>query len=102
LITTCDVPDGLVCRWGGEEFLALLPDTDAAAAAAVARRTLTTIRDLALPHAAATAGRVTVSIGFATAPPLADLGPDDLIARADRALYAAKRAGRDRVATAAD
>jgi diguanylate cyclase (GGDEF)-like protein len=102
LITTCDVPDGLVCRWGGEEFLALLPDTDAAAAAAVARRTLTTIRDLALPHAAATAGRVTVSIGFATAPPLADVGPDDLIARADRALYAAKRAGRDRVATAAD
>lgn len=101
LATTCDVPDGLVCRWGGEEFLALLPDTDAARAADVARHAVAAIRELALPHEAAPCGRVTISIGAATAP-MAEVGQDDLIARADRALYAAKRAGRDRVATAVE
>jgi diguanylate cyclase (GGDEF)-like protein len=101
LATTCDAADGLLCRWGGEEFLALLPNTDAPAAADVARRALVAIRDLALPHAAVPAGLVTISIGAATAPPTSVAGPDDLVARADRALYAAKRAGRDRVATAA-
>jgi diguanylate cyclase (GGDEF)-like protein len=102
LATTCDVPEGLVCRWGGEEFLALLPGTDAAAAAGVAHLALASIRNLALPHATAPASRVTVSIGVATAPPTAEMAPDDLVAQADRALYAAKRAGRDRVAIAAD
>lgn len=100
LAATCDVPDGIVCRWGGEEFLMLLPDSDIAQAAVVARQTLEAIQALSLPHAASTTGRVTVSIGTATAIPTGDFAPDELIARADRALYAAKRAGRDRIVAA--
>jgi diguanylate cyclase (GGDEF)-like protein len=100
LAATCDVPDGIVCRWGGEEFLMLLPDSDIAQAAVVARQTLEAIQALSLPHAASTTGRVTVSIGTATAIPTGDLAPDELIAQADRALYAAKRAGRDRIVAA--
>lgn len=102
LATACGVPDGLVCRWGGEEFMALLPGTDGAAAAEFSRLALAAIRNLALPHPTAPAGRVTVSIGVATAPPTAEMAPEDLVALADQALYAAKRAGRDRVAFAAD
>lgn len=100
LEATCDMPGGIVCRWGGEEFLTLLPDSDAAQAAVVARQTLEAIQALSLPHAASPTGRVTVSIGTATAMPTGDLTPDELIARADRALYAAKRAGRDRIVAA--
>jgi diguanylate cyclase (GGDEF)-like protein len=100
LAATCDVPGGIVCRWGGEEFLMLLPDNDASHGADVARKMLEAVRGVALPHAAAPTGRVTVSIGVATAMPTGDLAPDELIARADRALYAAKRAGRDRIVAA--
>jgi len=100
LAATCDVPGGIVCRWGGEEFLMLLPDSDAAQAAVVARQTLEAIQALSLPHATAPTGKVTVSIGTATAIPTGDLAPDELIAQADRALYAAKRAGRDRIVAA--
>jgi len=102
LAATCDVPGGIVCRWGGEEFLMLLPDSDAAQGANVAHRVLEAVHDAALPHAASPTGRVTVSIGTATAIPTGDLAPDELIARADRALYAAKRAGRDRIVAAPD
>jgi diguanylate cyclase (GGDEF)-like protein len=100
LAATCDAPGGIVCRWGGEEFLMLLPDSDIAQAAVVARQTLEAIQALSLPHAASPTGKVTVSIGTATAIPTGDLAPDELIARADRALYAAKRAGRDRIVAA--
>ena len=100
LAATCDAPGGIVCRWGGEEFLMLLPDSDAAQGANVAHRVLEAVHDVALPHAASPTGKVTVSIGVATAVPTCDLAPDELIARADRALYAAKRAGRDRIVAA--
>jgi len=102
LAATCDLPDSLVCRWGGEEFLVLLPDTSAAQAAAVAKQTLEAIQALAVPHAASPTGRVTVSIGAATTLATRDAGPEALMDRADRALYAAKRAGRDRMVAAAN
>lgn len=95
LARACRLPEGLVCRWGGEEFVAVLPDADAEFGAAIARRTLQAIRDLAVPRTAA-AATVTVSIGIASCVPTAEQTAADLIARADRALYAAKRAGRDR------
>ena len=80
-------------RLGGEEFLALLPDTDEHAAASTAER---------LRAAVAGAGGpvpVTASVGWAVMSEQED--PDDLIRRADIALYDAKSAGRDRVRGAA-
>jgi two-component system, cell cycle response regulator len=80
-------------RLGGEEFLAVLPDTDAVAAARAAER---------LRAAVAGAGgrvRVTASVGWAVLLPGEQ--PDDVVRRADDALYTAKQEGRDRVKGAA-
>jgi diguanylate cyclase (GGDEF)-like protein len=83
----------LLGRYGGEEFVALLPETDAAAALAAAERMRASLA--ALP---AIEGRpaCTASIGVACAA-AGDTGLDALLARADAALYRAKAAGRDRV-----
>lgn len=80
-----------VGRWGGEEFLIVLPETDAALAVAVAGRLHAALRD----HHTPPVGRVTGSLGVATA-----VGGDtleSLVARADRALYTVKAEGRDGV-----
>ncbi|CAA0088307.1 Uncharacterised protein [Starkeya nomas] len=88
----------LVTRYGGEEFAAILADTDESDAIAVATHMLRAVRALRLPHAGTPQGIVTVSIGItlydANTPPLPSPG---LIAGADRALYAAKQAGRNRI-----
>jgi diguanylate cyclase (GGDEF)-like protein len=85
----------VAARFGGEEFVALLPVTDSATAHAVAER----IR-AAIAAAPVRPGLgVTVSIGTASATAAADHDASDLVRRADRALYAAKRAGRDQVVT---
>lgn len=92
-----------VARFGGEEFVVLLPDTDAEGARTLAEKLRLTIRR----HLSARA-RVTVSVGAATARPPAGPGIDfpqearRLLSEADRALYEAKRAGRDRATHAAD
>jgi two-component system cell cycle response regulator len=78
-------------RLGGEEFLVLLPDTDGQAAGHVAEKLRMEVA------AAPTPVPVTVSIGVATWDGEA---PEDLLHRADEALYAAKEAGRDRVLAA--
>ena len=77
-------------RLGGEEFAILLPDADTAAAQDIAERA----RD-AIAHVPVTGGTLSCSAGVATAAPI-DASPADLIALADRALYEAKRRGRDR------
>jgi diguanylate cyclase (GGDEF)-like protein/PAS domain S-box-containing protein len=82
----------LVARIGGEEFAWIMPDTDERGGCAAADRARQAISSL---HPSA-AGSVTVSIGICS---LADgLGRQELIHHADQALYAAKEAGRDRVA----
>ena len=78
-------------RLGGEEFLILLPDTDAEAAGHVAEKLRVEVAGA--QHEVP----VTVSIGLATWDGEA---PEDLLHRADEALYAAKDAGRDRVVAA--
>jgi len=85
----------VVARLGGEEFAALLPSTDVAQACAVARRLLAAVEGLTVRVDGA-AVRFTVSAGVAAWD--AELGSiDDLQKRADRALYAAKATGRNRV-----
>ena len=80
-------------RYGGEEFMVLLPETDSAAAQAVAERMRAALD--ATPEAAGLP-HCTVSIGVTTAQP-GDESVDALIARADAALYEAKAQGRNQV-----
>lgn len=96
VLTGCIRPNDLAARYGGEEFCIMLPATDMAAALIVAERvrsatagaTVTSLDDTLLPS-------ITVSIG------LTESQPDDtletMIARADTALYRAKKEGRNRV-----
>jgi len=91
----------LFARYGGEEFAAILPNTDAAGAIAVAESIREAIRDLGIPHEQSDVSAiVTVSMGIASIVPCCGKSPDELIAAADRALYDAKRQGRDRYRSA--
>ncbi len=76
-------------RYGGEEFIVILPLTDAAGAMVLAERLRTTVEQASWPERS-----VTVSLGAATLLPTMPDG-DALVAAADRALYAAKTAGRN-------
>jgi two-component system, cell cycle response regulator len=86
------------CRIGGDELLILAPETDLATGVAIAERVLTTTRELP-PMVDGQALPMTLSVGVAELA-AGDGGLDDLIARADRALYEAKDAGRDCVRSA--
>ena len=87
----------LLCRYGGEEFAVLLPETTVAEADAAAARLLATIADRPIPTRAGDL-TVTISVGLAEYPEPQDL--QAMLTRADHALYNAKRGGRNRVATA--
>jgi diguanylate cyclase (GGDEF)-like protein len=92
-------PTDLATRYGGEEFAIIMPDTDMAAASAVAERLRHAVMEMriALGEPAADAV-VTLSVGVATYIPGQEVvGPDWLIGQADQALYAAKHLGRNRV-----
>ena len=95
-------PGASASRYGGEEFCVMLPGHDLQAAKDVAERMTRAVAALPddpdLPRLDAVPG--SVSIGVAACIP--DLGdrPDSLLASADRALYAAKAAGRNRVVLA--
>lgn len=84
-----------VFRVGGEEFVLLLPNTNAASALRVAGRVHLEVAKLAIGPADIGAGSVTVSIGGATAMPDAAQASTDLYRRADAALYEAKARGRN-------
>ena len=91
-------PGDLVARYGGEEFVCLLPETDEDGAVLVAERLREAVARQRLPHALSpVAEHVTISLGVATALPVADAPPDSLSQAADQLLYEAKRAGRNRV-----
>jgi diguanylate cyclase (GGDEF)-like protein/PAS domain S-box-containing protein len=95
----------LVARYGGEELAVILPETNGPGAVEVAQVILQAVRDLKIPHEQNTAGEgfVSVSIGVATAVTVSSVVASSataLISAADRALYNAKDAGRNQVATA--
>lgn len=91
-------PADLAARYGGEEFVILLPDTDIAGAQDVARRVMAAFDLLAIPHdASGAAPHITASIGVACSVPSAETTTQQLLQRADAALYAAKQEGRRRI-----
>jgi len=99
LTRMCRRRTDLAARCGGEEFAVILPDTDVAEAERFAELVRLAIAGLKLPHPASpTAPFLTVSIGVAFAK--WPCKPEELIAAADRALYAAKKGGRNRVSVA--
>lgn len=87
-------------RWGGEEFIVLLPETGLEAALVVAERVRETVASVVVPADDGGAVAVTTSIGVASLG-VGDESMEELLARADAALYQAKREGRNRVQAAA-
>lgn len=93
-----DRPQDSVGRYGGEEFLVVLPGTDTTGARMVAERICAQVRDLAIPHEASNVlNVVTLSAGLATAIPSAGASFADLVKLADTRLYRAKHEGRNRI-----
>jgi diguanylate cyclase (GGDEF)-like protein len=92
-------PTDLAARYGGEEFVLLLAETPAEAAATIAGKIRAEVEALHLPNPGSPASPwLTVSIGVATIVPGPRDAAGDLFATADSQMYAAKRAGRNRVA----
>jgi len=96
-------PADLLVRYGGEEFMALLPDTGLDGALSVASTIHEAVAAVRLHHGSSTVSpHVTVSIGIASTVPSLDMPVEWLIAAADRALYRAKQEGRNRICSAAE
>lgn len=85
-----------VVRWGGEEFLVILPCTEVVVATETAERLRSTV---SLLRVASLAGEITMTVSVGVAVDQGE-GPEALVRRADAALYDAKRGGRDRVVVA--
>ncbi|WP_144630641.1 sensor domain-containing diguanylate cyclase [Bordetella genomosp. 13] len=87
-------PTDVVARYGGEEFVVLLPDTGLRPACRIAEDIRQAVEQLRIRNGG---GTVTVSVGVTAMRPASGVGPEDLVARADQALYAAKSGGRNQV-----
>ena len=98
LSTGVSRPADLLARYGGEEFVVVLPDTALDGACHIAENMRVAVESLAIPHAeSATAAHITLSLGVAAVAPDREIPPESLIAAADKALYRAKKEGRNRV-----
>jgi diguanylate cyclase (GGDEF)-like protein/PAS domain S-box-containing protein len=93
-------PGDLAARYGGEEFAVILPDTDERGGTHVAERLRTLALELSLPHRGSEFGVVTISLGVASLDANARIDEAALIRAADRALYEAKRTGRNKIVCA--
>jgi diguanylate cyclase (GGDEF)-like protein len=102
ILVTSSRERDLVARFGGEEFVVVLANTDLEAARAVAERIRSRVATNRLQFDDGRSVSVTLSCGVATYVPWNFATPSDLLKAADEALYAAKRAGRNRVVAAGD
>jgi diguanylate cyclase (GGDEF)-like protein/PAS domain S-box-containing protein len=91
--------EDFVCRFGGEEFVVILPTADPEASQARAERLRSKMNELNVMHQGRTLGRITISVGVAAFPEHGK-SPNELMAAADAALYEAKKRGRDQVVVA--
>nr|WP_245404825.1 diguanylate cyclase [Ancylobacter gelatini] len=90
----------VIARIGGEEFAVIMPGADIGPAQEVAQRLRLAVEQLAIPHSGGQNGVVTISIGCAAGRPGPNFTSADLHQAADKALYAAKEAGRNTVRSA--
>lgn len=89
-------PADLVARLGGEEFIVLLPNTHLDGGIQIAENVRKRVSQLRIPHKGSDCSPyVTISLGVSSIIPSRDVLPDDLVAVADKALYAAKQRGRN-------
>ena len=86
-----------VFRYGGEEFVVLIPGADSAAAQIVAERLREGVRQAGIAHPGVPGGMLSVSVGVACRGLGEATSFDTLVDQADQALYTSKRNGRDRV-----
>jgi diguanylate cyclase (GGDEF)-like protein len=101
LQSCCRRPADMVARYGGEEFAMILPDTEPAGAANVAEAARAAVEQLKIlqPHSPALS-RVSISGGIAVLQGRTDITAQQLVAAADKALYEAKKQGRNRIVAA--
>src|SRR3546814_72289 len=92
--------EDIACRYGGEEFIVILPEADLGTTMHRAQEIRASVEAMLVPHLQRTIGGITVSIGIAMFP-LHARDSDELKRLADAALYRAKRNGRNRVEVAA-
>ena len=90
-------PRDIAARYGGEEFAVLLPDTGADGALHIAESIRKGVLAVAVPHEHSSHRYATVSVGAATIVPSKGTTEETLVENADRALYAAKAGGRNKV-----
>jgi len=93
-------PGDCIARYGGEEFVIFLADIDEGYAHKIADSIRQAVYDLGIPHEDrpdSAVDRVTVSVGVAIETASSGITPEQIVSRADQALYAAKNSGRNRV-----
>jgi len=101
LLASARRPTDTAARYGGEEFALVLPDTPSAGARQLAQQLLDDLESMGMPHPASSAApHVTLSAGIVTISGAERLSSEEVVARADEALYRAKDAGRHQVAVA--
>ena len=88
-------PLDFVCRWGGEEFVLVLPNTNRSGAAEIASEVIDAVRAIELRSADGQCPKITVSVGRVTADLVTDTALENLVDRADKAMLKAKSQGRD-------
>jgi len=91
--------DGIY-RYGGEEFLLMLPEQDTVAAAVALERLRATVQEEGITHSGSPTGVLTISAGISTYVSGSGMHSEGLLRQADLALYQAKMAGRNRVSVA--